>query len=70
MSIQIKFFGVRGSAPIADKKYLKYGGNTSSITVRTPENSLLFLDAGSGLYLYLVVIKSHPRRPYKWIRFE
>ncbi|MHA1991106.1 MAG: MBL fold metallo-hydrolase [Candidatus Hodarchaeales archaeon] len=50
MSTQIKFFGVRGSAPIADKNFLKYGGNTSSLTVRTPENSLLFLDAGSGLY--------------------
>jgi len=33
----------------ASGNFLTYGGNTSSITVRTPANSLLFLDAGTGI---------------------
>ena len=50
MITQIKFFGVRGSIALAHKDFLNYGGNTSSLTLRTPENSLLFIDAGSGLH--------------------
>ncbi len=43
------FYGVRGSFPISDKKFMEFGGNTSAYTLRTPENSLIFLDAGNGL---------------------
>ncbi|MHA2278507.1 MAG: hypothetical protein ACXAC2_22235, partial [Candidatus Kariarchaeaceae archaeon] len=47
--VKINIFGVRGSAPVSHKNYLKYGGNTASFTIRTPENSLIFLDAGTGI---------------------
>jgi ribonuclease BN (tRNA processing enzyme) len=46
---ELKIFGVRGSSPLSSTKYLEYGGNTSSYTLRTPSNSLIFLDAGSGI---------------------
>lgn len=49
MSVRINIYGVRGSAPVSHNNYLKYGGNTASFTIRTPENSLIFLDAGTGI---------------------
>lgn len=45
---KIKFRGVRGSYPIADKKFLKYGGNTSCVEVSVGGH-LVILDAGTGL---------------------
>jgi len=42
-------YGVRGSLPISHKDYLSFGGNTSSYTLRTPDNTLIFLDAGTGI---------------------
>ncbi|OLS29298.1 MAG: Ribonuclease BN [Candidatus Heimdallarchaeota archaeon LC_2] len=51
MDIKINIYGVRGSAPISHENYMKFGGNTASLTIRTLENSLIFLDAGTGLKL-------------------
>ena len=45
---KIKFRGVRGSYPIADKNYLEYGGNTSCVEVQV-NGHLIILDAGTGL---------------------
>ncbi len=45
---KIKFRGVRGSYPVADKDFLKYGGNTSCIELRVGGH-LIMLDAGTGL---------------------
>lgn len=45
---KVKFRGVRGSYPIANKDYLKYGGNTSCVEVNVG-GQLIILDAGTGL---------------------
>jgi ribonuclease BN (tRNA processing enzyme) len=45
---KVKFRGVRGSYPIANKDYLKYGGNTSCVEVNVGGH-LIVLDAGSGM---------------------
>ena len=45
---KIKFRGVRGSYPIANKNFLEYGGNTSCVEVNVGGH-LIILDAGSGL---------------------
>ena len=45
---KIKFRGVRGSYPVANKEFLKYGGNTACIEVHAGEH-LIILDAGTGL---------------------
>lgn len=45
---KVKFRGVRGSYPIANKNYLKYGGNTSCVEVNVGGH-LIILDAGTGL---------------------
>ena len=45
---KIKFRGVRGSYPVADANYLKYGGNTSCVEINVGGH-LIILDAGTGL---------------------
>lgn len=45
---KVIFRGVRGSFPVADKKYLKYGGNTSCVEVNAGGN-IIILDAGTGI---------------------
>ena len=45
---KVKFRGVRGSYPIADKDFLQYGGNTSCVEVNV-NGHLIILDAGAGL---------------------
>lgn len=45
---KVKFRGVRGSYPIANKDYLKYGGNTSCVEINVGGH-LIILDAGTGL---------------------
>ena len=44
---KIKFWGVRGSYPVANKNYLKYGGNTSCIEINIG-NHRIILDGGTG----------------------
>lgn len=45
---KIKFRGVRGSFPVANRKFLNYGGNTSCVEVNVG-NRLIILDAGTGI---------------------
>lgn len=45
---RVKFRGVRGSFPVANKKFLRYGGNTSCVEVGIGDN-LIILDAGTGI---------------------
>ena len=48
--MKIKFWGVRGSIPAPGPNTLKYGGNTTCIEIRTDDNELIILDAGSGIF--------------------
>ncbi len=45
---KIKFWGVRGSYPIADKNFLEYGGNTSCIEINAGSTKII-LDGGTGI---------------------
>ncbi len=46
--IYIDFWGVRGSVPSPGPETIRYGGNTSCISI-TVENKILILDAGTGI---------------------
>ena len=49
-TIDIKFWGVRGSTPCANRENIVYGGNTSCVQIVLPDTrELLILDAGSGI---------------------
>jgi phosphoribosyl 1,2-cyclic phosphodiesterase len=47
--IRLKFWGVRGSTPTPTLENLRYGGNTSCLELRLPDNQSIIFDAGSGL---------------------
>ncbi|HUQ83135.1 MAG TPA: MBL fold metallo-hydrolase [Gemmatimonadaceae bacterium] len=49
MSFRLRFWGTRGSIPSPGPTTVRYGGNTPSIEVRTPNGSLVLLDAGTGI---------------------
>ena len=44
----IKFWGVRGTVPVVNKSFKKYGGNTSCVEVRCNGRQII-LDAGTGI---------------------
>ena len=45
----IKCWGSRGSIPVSGKSYLKYGGDTTCIEIRTRSNDIIIIDAGTGI---------------------
>jgi phosphoribosyl 1,2-cyclic phosphodiesterase len=47
--MKVKFYGTRGSMPIADPDYVRYGGNTSSVLVTFSTGRVAILDAGTGI---------------------
>jgi phosphoribosyl 1,2-cyclic phosphodiesterase len=50
VSIELIFWGVRGSTPVSGKPWEKVGGQTSCVSVLLDQKYLIVFDAGSGLY--------------------
>lgn len=49
--MKFRFWGVRGSIATPGPSTVKYGGNTTCIEIRTDNNDLIILDAGTGIHL-------------------
>ncbi len=49
--MKIRFWGARGSIPVSGRDYIKYGGCTTCVEVRSRKDELIVLDAGSGIRL-------------------
>ncbi|MEO8543738.1 MAG: GAF domain-containing protein [Burkholderiaceae bacterium] len=47
--MQVQFWGTRGSIPTPGPETVRYGGNTSCVSVRTRRGTQLVIDAGTGL---------------------
>ena len=47
--MNVRYWGVRGSVPVADAASLGYGGNTSCVSVELESGPRLVLDAGTGI---------------------
>jgi len=47
--IDLQFWGVRGTLPKTGADALKYGGNTSCVTLEFPNQQLFIFDGGSGI---------------------
>ncbi|MFP4039553.1 MAG: MBL fold metallo-hydrolase [Desulfosudaceae bacterium] len=45
----IKCWGSRGSIPVSGLEYLKYGGDTTCLEIRTKSNDIIIVDAGTGI---------------------
>lgn len=49
-SVNVKFWGVRGSTPCPNSENIIYGGNTSCVEIEVPgTDRLLILDSGTGI---------------------
>lgn len=48
-SFSVTYWGVRGTLPVPGPHALKYGGNTSCVTMALPNDRVLIFDAGSGI---------------------
>ena len=47
--MKLRFWGVRGSTPTPLSQNLGYGGNTSCLEIRLPNDDLFIFDAGTGI---------------------
>jgi phosphoribosyl 1,2-cyclic phosphodiesterase/DNA-binding response OmpR family regulator len=48
--VEVTFWGTRGSIAKAGPTTVRYGGNTSCVSVRTEAGTLLVLDCGTGIH--------------------
>ncbi len=50
--MKIKFWGVRGSVPVSDRKFSKFGGNTTCIEIINEQipDEITIIDAGTGIF--------------------
>ena len=46
---KIRFWGVRGTLPVVGEASLRYGGNTSCVSMEFADGRLFIFDAGSGI---------------------
>jgi ribonuclease BN (tRNA processing enzyme) len=47
--LKVTFYGVRGSTPCDNDEVARYGGNTSSVVIESPDEPPLLLDLGTGV---------------------
>jgi phosphoribosyl 1,2-cyclic phosphodiesterase len=47
--MEIRYWGTRGSVPAPGPSTVRYGGNTSCVEVRLSDDSLIIIDAGTGI---------------------
>ena len=45
----IKFWGSRGSIPVSGPQFIKYGGDTACVEIRTKNDEVIIVDAGTGI---------------------
>ncbi|HAF96653.1 MAG: metal-dependent hydrolase [Elusimicrobia bacterium GWC2_51_8] len=65
--MKIKFWGARGSIPVCGKKYLKYGGSTTCLELRSQKNELIVIDAGSGIRLLGKELLKNPHNDFNML---
>ena len=49
VTMYIKCWGSRGSIPVSGTDYIKYGGDTTCIEIRTKSDDIIIIDAGTGI---------------------
>jgi phosphoribosyl 1,2-cyclic phosphodiesterase len=45
----INCWGSRGSIPVSGEEYIKYGGDTTCLEIRTKSDDIIIVDAGTGI---------------------
>jgi phosphoribosyl 1,2-cyclic phosphodiesterase len=65
--MHIKCWGSRGSTPVSGKNYLKYGGDTTCLEIRTQSDDIIIVDAGTGIRRLGNQLVSENRYDYNFI---
>jgi phosphoribosyl 1,2-cyclic phosphodiesterase len=60
--MRVKLWGTRGSVPSPGPETIRYGGNTSCVQVTLADDSLLVLDAGTGIRSLGIALDGQPAR--------
>lgn len=47
--LTLRYWGLRGTLPVPGEGTLRYGGNTSCVSIEAPNKPMLIFDAGSGI---------------------
>lgn len=47
--MRIRCWGARGSVPVSGPEYVRYGGATACMEIRSKNNDLIIVDAGTGI---------------------
>ena len=47
--MKLSFWGTRGTIPVPSKDFLRFGGNTSCVSVEMTKDRLIVFDAGTGI---------------------
>ncbi|MBA4356395.1 MAG: MBL fold metallo-hydrolase [Humidesulfovibrio sp.] len=47
--MKVRCWGARGSVPVSGPEYVRYGGDTTCIEIRSKNDALLVIDAGTGI---------------------
>lgn len=63
----IRCWGSRGSIPVSGREYLKYGGDTTCMEIRTQDDEIIIIDAGTGIRRLGNRLISERRRHYSVI---
>lgn len=45
----VKIWGARGSIPVCGQEYIRYGGDTTCIEIRSKNGRVIMIDAGTGI---------------------
>lgn len=45
----IRCWGSRGSIPVSGREYIKYGGDTTCLEIRSQSDDIIIVDAGTGI---------------------
>lgn len=61
--VRVRFWGVRGSIPAPGPDTVRYGGNTSCVSLEAPGHDLIIFDAGSGIRALGLSIMREKRLP-------
>ncbi len=48
-TLSMTFWGVRGTLPVSRRDSIRYGGNTSCVSIAFPDGRLFVFDAGTGI---------------------
>ncbi|HOX00515.1 MAG TPA: MBL fold metallo-hydrolase, partial [Deltaproteobacteria bacterium] len=45
----VKIWGARGSIPVCGQEYIRYGGDTTCIEIRSKNGRVIIVDSGTGI---------------------